>query len=338
MSFREIYEELEINNLSHEAAKSRFSLGRDSVEEKCDLRTEYQRDRDRIIHSKAFRRLMHKTQVFLSPEGDHYRTRLTHTLEVSQISRTIARAMRLNEDLTEAIALGHDLGHTPFGHCGERILNKLVKGGFRHNEQSLRVVQILETKDNQQHGLNLTKEVRDGIVNHTGDKKPMTLEGEAVKVSDRIAYINHDIDDAIRANIISLDQIPKKYLEIIGFTHGQRINTMIINIINNSKDMKSIRMSGDMLEATLELRQFLFDNIYFNKVAKSEEHKAEFLVENLYKYYMSNFDKVPRLYLDLYEKFNFTEDEIVKDYISGMTDRYAIKLFKEIFVPLPWDK
>lgn len=338
MSFREIYEDLEIKNLAPEAAKSRFSLGRDFVKEKCDLRTEYQRDRDRIIHSKAFRRLMHKTQVFLSPEGDHYRTRLTHTLEVSQISRTIARAMRLNEDLTEAIALGHDLGHTPFGHCGERTLNKLIKGGFRHNEQSLRVVEILETKDNQQHGLNLTKEVRDGIVNHTGDKRPMTLEGEAVRVSDRIAYINHDIDDAIRANIIKLEQIPKKYLDVIGFTHGQRINTMIVNIIDNSKDMKSIRMSDDMLEATLELRDFLFDNIYFNKVAKSEEHKADFLVENLYKHYMNNFDKIPDFYLDLYKRFAFTEEEIVKDYISGMTDRYAIKLFKEIFVPLPWDK
>lgn len=338
MSFREIYEELEIKNLAPEAAKSRFSLGRDLAKEKCDLRTEYQRDRDRIIHSKAFRRLMHKTQVFLSPEGDHYRTRLTHTLEVSQISRTIARALHLNEDLTEAIALGHDLGHTPFGHCGERTLNKFIKGGFRHNEQSLRVVEILETKDNLQHGLNLTKEVRDGIVNHTGDKRPMTLEGEAVRVSDRIAYINHDIDDAIRANIIKLEQIPKKYLDVIGFTHGQRINTMIVNIIDNSKDMKSIRMSDDMLEATLKLRDFLFDNIYFNKVAKSEEHKAEFLVENLYKYYMSNFDKMPDFYLDLYKKFSFTEEEIVKDYISGMTDRFAIKLFKEIFVPLPWDK
>ncbi len=338
MSFREVYEEFEINNLSAGAAKSRFSLGRDREEEKCNIRTEYQRDRDRIIHSKAFRRLMHKTQVFLSPEGDHYRTRLTHTLEVSQISRTIARALRLNEDLTEAIALGHDLGHTPFGHCGERTLNRLVEGGFRHNEQSLRVVEVLEAKNNQKHGLNLTKEVRDGILKHTGDKRPITLEGQAVKISDKIAYINHDIDDAIRANIISLEQIPKKYLEIIGFTHGERINTMINNIIVNSKDMDVIKMSDDMLEATYELRQFLFENIYFNKVAKSEEHKAEFLIENLYNYYMNNFDKVPRFYLDLYEEFKFEKHEIVKDYISGMTDRYAIKLFKEIFVPLPWDK
>ncbi len=338
MSIRETYEDFEIKNLAAEAAKSKLSLGRDYEIDKCNLRTEYQRDRDRIIHSKAFRRLMHKTQVFLSPEGDHYRTRLTHTLEVSQISRTISRALRLNEDLTEAIALGHDLGHTPFGHCGERTLNRLIKGGFRHNEQSLRVVEILETKDDLQYGLNLTKEVRDGIVNHTGDTRPMTLEGEAVRISDRIAYINHDIDDAIRANIIKLEQIPTNFLNLIGFTHGERINTMIVNIIENSKDMKSIRMSDDLLKTTLELREFLFENIYFNKVAKSEEHKAEFLVENLYKYYKSNFDKIPDFYLKLYDKFSFTEDELVKDYISGMTDRYAIKLFKEIFVPLPWDK
>lgn len=345
MNLREVYEEFEINNLSPEAAKSRFSLGRDYEEEKCDLRTEYQRDRDRIIHSKAFRRLMHKTQVFLSPEGDHYRTRLTHTLEVSQISRTIARAMRLNEDLTEAISLAHDLGHTPFGHCGERTLNKLVKGGFSHNIQSLRVVEILEMKNEHQQGLNLTREVRDGIVNHTGDKKPMTLEGEVVKVSDRIAYINHDIDDAIRANIITIEQIPKEYLEIIGFTHGQRINTMINDIINYSKDRKEIRMSDRIFEATIKLREFLFENIYFNKTAKSEEHKAEFLIRNLFEYYVDNFDKVPKYYLDLYNntggtdsKYNFTKEEIVKDYISGMTDRYAIKVFKEIFVPLPWDK
>lgn len=338
MNLRESYEEFEINNLIPEASKSKFSLGRDYVEDKCDTRTEYQRDRDRIIHSKAFRRLMHKTQVFLSPEGDHYRTRLTHTLEVSQISRTIARAMRLNEDLTEAISLGHDLGHTPFGHCGERTLDRLVKGGFRHNEQSLRVVEVLETKDNNQNGLNLTREVRDGIVNHTGDIKPLTLEAEIVRISDRIAYINHDIDDAIRANIISLDMIPRKYLEVLGFSHGQRINNMINNIICNSQDKKEIKMSDDMSEATLNLREFLFKNIYFNNVAKGEEHKAEFLVENLYSYYMKCFNKVPKFYLDLYEKYKFTKEEIVKDYISGMTDRYAIKVFKEIFVPLPWDR
>lgn len=338
MNFRETYEEFEINNLSVEAAKSKFTLGRVNQEKKCDTRTEYQRDRDRIIHSKAFRRLMHKTQVFLSPEGDHYRTRLTHTLEVSQISRTIARTMRLNEDLTEAIALGHDLGHTPFGHCGERTLDKLVEGGFSHNVQSLRVVEILEMKNDNQQGLNLTFEVRDGILNHTGDKKPITLEGEIVKVSDRIAYINHDIDDAIRANIITIDQIPREYLEIIGLTHGERINTMINDIIENSKNKKEIRMSDNVFNATLKLREFLFENIYFNNKAKSEEHKAEFLISNLFNYYIKNFDKVPKYYLDLYNKYKFTKEEIVKDYISGMTDRYAIKIFKEIFVPLPWDK
>ena len=338
MNFRETYEEFEINNLSKEAAKSKYTLGRKYNEEKCDTRTEYQRDRDRILHSKAFRRLMHKTQVFLSPEGDHYRTRLTHTLEVSQISRTIARAMRLNEDLTEAIALGHDLGHTPFGHCGERTLDKLVEGGFSHNVQSLRVVEILEMKNDNQQGLNLTLEVRDGILNHTGEKKPITLEGEIVKISDRIAYINHDIDDAIRANIITIDQIPREYLEIIGFTHGQRINTMINDIIEYSKDRKEIRMSEKVFNTTVLLRDFLFKNIYFNKTAKSEEHKAEFLINNLFNYYIDNFNKVPKYYLDLYNKYNFSKEEIIKDYISGMTDRYAIKIFKEIFVPIPWDK
>lgn len=338
MNFRETYEEFEINNLSSNAAKSKFTLGRALIEEKCDTRTEYQRDRDRIIHSKAFRRLMHKTQVFLSPEGDHYRTRLTHTLEVSQISRTIARAMRLNEDLTEAIALGHDLGHTPFGHCGERTLNKLVKGGFSHNVQSLRVVEILEMKNDNKQGLNLTLEVRDGILNHTGEKKPITLEGQVVKLSDRIAYINHDIDDATRANIITIDQIPKEYLEILGFTHGERINTMINDIIEYSKNKNEIRMSDNVFNTTLKLREFLFENIYFNKTAKAEEHKAEFLLHNLFHYYIDNFDKVPKYYLDLYNKYNFSKEEIIKDYISGMTDRFAIKVFKEIFVPLPWDK
>lgn len=338
MNFRETYEEFEINNLSTKAAKSKYTLGRMNKEKKCDTRTEYQRDRDRIIHSKSFRRLMHKTQVFLSPEGDHYRTRLTHTLEVSQISRTIARTMRLNEDLTEAIALGHDLGHTPFGHCGERTLNNLVEGGFSHNVQSLRVVDILEMKNDNQQGLNLTLEVRDGILNHTGNKKPITLEGEIVKVSDRIAYINHDIDDAIRANIITIDQIPKEYLEIIGFTHGQRINTMINDIIEYSKNKNEIRMSEEIFNTTIKLREFLFKNIYYNKTAKSEEHKAEFLLNNLFYYYIDNFDKVPKYYLDLYNKYKFSKEEIVKDYISGMTDRYAIKVFKEIFVPLPWDK
>ena len=338
MNIRETYEEFEISNLSENAAKSRYSLGRIHSEEKCDVRTEYQRDRDRIIHSKAFRRLMHKTQVFLSPEGDHYRTRLTHTLEVSQISRTIARAMRLNEDLTEAIALGHDLGHTPFGHCGERTLDRLIEGGFSHNVQSLRVVDVLEMKNNNQQGLNLTLEVRDGILNHNGDKKPMTLEGEIVKISDRIAYINHDIDDAIRANIITIEQIPKEYLDIIGYNHGQRINTMINDIIKFSKNKKEIRMSEEVFNTTIKLREFLFDNIYFNKTAKSEEHKAEFLISHLFNYYNENFDKIPSYYMNLYNEYKFSKIDVIKDYISGMTDRYAIKLFKEIFVPNPWDK
>ncbi len=338
MSLRELYESIEENNLSPKAAKSSKTLGRENFETKCSIRTEYQRDRDRIVHSKSFRRLMHKTQVFLSPEGDHYRTRLTHTLEVSQISRTIARGMMLNEDLTEAIAMGHDLGHTPFGHCGERTLNALMKAGFHHNVQSLKVVEVLESKNNSQYGLNLTKEVRDGILNHTGDIEPITLEGQIVKISDRIAYINHDIDDAVRAGIISEKEFPQEYLKIIGYSHGERINTMITDIITNSNDKERISMSDNVYNATIKLREFLFKNVYLNKTAKSEEHKAEFLIKNLFNYYMDNFEKVPRYYLELKNAFNYTEEEIVKDYISGMTDRYAIKVFKEIFVPLPWDK
>ena len=339
MNLREKHEEFEIKNLSQYASKSRYSKGREIEEEKCSIRTDYQRDRDRIIHTKAFRRLMHKTQVFLSPEGDHYRTRLTHTLEVSQISRTIARGLDLNEDLTEAIALGHDLGHTPFGHCGEATLNDLVEGCFSHNVQSLRVVELLESKMNSNsRGLNLTKEVRDGIVNHTGSVKPMTLEGQIVKTADRIAYINHDIDDAIRANIITLEQIPKEYLEVLGKTHSQRIDKMITDMIESSRGCDEIKMSKEVQDTTVSLRKFLFDNIYFNKVAKSEEHKAEFILRNLFKYYMDNFDKIPVFYLKLQKELNCDKKEIIKDYISGMTDRYAIKVFNEIFVPVPWDK
>ncbi|QSX06831.1 deoxyguanosinetriphosphate triphosphohydrolase [Sedimentibacter sp. zth1] len=338
MNVRETYEELEEKFLSSYAVKSKDSLGRDYIEDKCEIRTDFQRDRDRIIHCKAFRRLIHKTQVFLSPEGDHYRTRLTHTLEVSQISRTIARALKLNEDLTEAIALGHDLGHTPFGHSGESMLNKLVSTGFSHNVQSLRVVNILETKSNVYRGLNLTKEVRDGIVNHTGSNEPMTLEGKIVRFSDRIAYINHDIDDAVRANIITIDQIPNEYKRNLGYSHSERINTMINDIIKNSENLNEIKMSDKTLEATLKLRQFLFENIYYNKTAKSEEHKSDFVISNLFDFYMNNMNKMPKFYLDLYDKMNFNKEEIVKDYISGMTDRYALKLFRELFVPNPWDK
>jgi dGTPase len=330
---RERYEDLEMNILSKYAVKAKESKGREIEEEECEIRTCYQRDRDRIVHSKSFRRLKHKTQVFLAPEGDHYRTRLTHTLEVSQISRTIARALRLNEDLTEAIAMGHDLGHTPFGHNGEAILDKLLKKGFRHNEQSLRVVEKLE-KHNEKDGLNLTFEVRDGILNHTGERKPSTLEGQIVKFSDRIAYLNHDIDDAQRAGIIDISKIPEEILKILGCSHGDRINNMIKNIITNSFEKTQIKMSDEMQEATNELRKFMFENIYFNEIAKSEDKKAEKIMTDLFVYYYDNIEKISTEK----ERVIYDREDLVKDYIAGMTDRYAIKQFKDIFVPLPWDK
>ncbi|MDD2494370.1 MAG: deoxyguanosinetriphosphate triphosphohydrolase [Tissierellia bacterium] len=335
MNIRESYELFEINNLSKYASKSKYSKGRIFDEPKCEIRTDYQRDRDRILHSKAFRRLKHKTQVFLSPEGDHYRTRLTHTLEVSQIARTIARSLKLNEDLTEAIALGHDLGHTPFGHTGERILNKLVPSGFKHNEQSIRVVDFLEIR-NGKPGLNLTHEVRDGILKHPSDYKSSTLEGQIVSFSDRIAYINHDIDDAQRADIIKKDQIPKEFLNILGDTHGKRINTMIVDIIENSKDSEEIIMSEKIFKATTKLRSFLFENVYFNKVAKSEEDKATFIIERIFEYYYKYFESLPEFYIKIYNNNNFSKEEIIKDYIAGMTDTYVMSVFEELYIPKPW--
>ncbi len=333
MGIREEYEKYEDIRLSKYACKSIDSRGRREYEVECDIRTKFQRDRDRIIHSKAFRRLKHKTQVFLAPEGDHYRTRLTHTLEVSQISRTIARALRLNEDLTEAISLGHDLGHTPFGHNGEKILNSITSSGFQHNIQSLRVVDILE-KHKDKQGLNLTYEVRDGILNHRGENSPETLEGRIVKIADRIAYLNHDIDDAIRAKVIKKDDIPSDVVKILGSDHGERINNMITNIVVNSTDKNDIMMSDKVQFATDKLRNFMFENIYLNKKAKSENYKAEKILKDLFAYYLENTNKIPK------DTFLIKEDkEIrVKDYIAGMTDRYAIKKFKDIFVPLPWDK
>jgi dGTPase len=337
MNIRENYEMFELKYLSPYAAKSKYSKGRKYEEPQCEIRTDYQRDRDRIIHSKAFRRLKHKTQVFLSPEGDHYRTRLTHTLEVSQISRTIARSLMLNEDLTEAIALGHDLGHTPFGHTGERILNKLVDSGFKHNEQSLRVADLLEIRNGKQ-GLNLTFEVRDGILNHPLKYSPATLEGQIVSISDRIAYINHDIDDAERANIIKKSQIPDKYLKLIGYTHGNRINSMIVDVIENSKNLDKITMSKEISECTTELRDFLFENVYFDKVAKSEDEKTTFIIERIFEYYTKHFDYLPEFYLKLYKENNFSRNEIIKDYIAGMTDRYAMKIFEDLYMPKPWKR
>ncbi|MCQ4923787.1 deoxyguanosinetriphosphate triphosphohydrolase [Tissierella carlieri] len=337
MNIRLRTEETEKNNLSQYAMFSQNSKGREKFEEKCDIRTDFQRDRDRIIHSKSFRRLKHKTQVFIAPEGDHFRTRLTHTLEVAQIGRTLARALRLNEDLVEAIALGHDLGHTPFGHTGERVLNNLHPKGFNHNEQSVRVVDFLEHKDDR-IGLNLTYEVKEGIRNHSGDEKSQTLEGQVVKYADRIAYINHDIDDAIRAGVIKKEDLPKECVEILGKTHGERINTMILDIIKNSMEKNTIIMSADVGEATNALRNYMFKNVYLNQDAKSEESKAEYVLEQLYIYYLKNINALPEEHLKIYKNMHSEIEDIICDYIAGTTDRYAVNLFNNIFIPKPWQK
>lgn len=305
--------------LSSESEGRRFPIG------KCDLRTDFQRDRDRIIHCKSFRRLKHKTQVFLSPNGDHYRTRLTHTLEVSQVARTISRCLRLNEDLTEAIALGHDLGHTPFGHAGERALRECMSRGFDHNEQSLRVVDILEP-------LNLTYEVRNGILCHTGeDKCADTLEGRVVRVADRIAYINHDIDDALRAGVITQEELPADILRLLGETHGQRIDTLIRDVIHNSGE--DIAMSEEIGGAMYRLREFMFENVYSQKsAAKKEEAKAEDTIKRLFEYYYSHTDMLPKDLIAL----ESDKEQLVCDYIAGMTDRYAIEEYIALFVPAQW--
>jgi dGTPase len=302
-------------------------------ERECDYRTPFQRDRDRIIHCKAFRRLMHKTQVFIAPEGDHYRTRLTHTLEVSQIARTAARALGLNEDLTEAIALGHDLGHTPFGHAGEATLNDLVPGGFSHNQQSLRVVDVLEEKDPAYRGLNLTWEVRDGILNHTGPQMPATLEGQIVKLSDRIAYINHDIDDALRAGLITLEQLPSPALEVLGRDHSQRIDRMIRDLVEYSQDRGYIAMSPPIWEATNLLRDFLFAHVYVGSAAKQEESKVRDTLSRLYVFYVENPQELPE-YIQAVP-VEPGRDRAV-DYIAGMTDRFAMADYVEKFLPQGW--
>ncbi len=334
MNIRIQNEDLENLILSKYACKSRESKGREKQEEKCLMRTDFQRDRDRIIHSKAFRRLKHKTQVYISPNGDHYRTRITHTLEVSQISRTIARALRLNEDLVEAIALGHDLGHTPFGHIGESALNKISENGFKHNIQSLRVVDKLEIKKDKR-GLNLCYETRDGIRNHSGKDLPQTLEGMLVRLCDRVAYINHDIDDSIRAGIISNEDLPKDITRVLGESHGDRINTMVMNIIENSLDNSSIEMSEEVKEASDSLRKFMFENVYLDEKVKQEADKAERIIKELYFYYLDNPEYIP-------ENFRRYDDDvnpeiIVCDYIAGMTDRYVMYKFQEIFVPKSWN-
>ncbi len=298
--------------------------------DECPVRTEFQRDRDRIIHSKSFRRLMHKMQVFLAPEGDHYRTRLTHTLEVAQIARTIARALKLNEDLTEAAALGHDLGHTPFGHSGERALNKLLPNGFRHNEQSLRVVDYLE---NEGEGLNLTYEVRNGILCHTGNTPADTLEGRIIKIADRIAYINHDIDDAARAGILNISDIPKNISDVLGTTHSQRITSLVSAAINNGVE-NGIGLVEPYAQAMDELRDFMFQSVYMNKIAKSEDGRVLNMITFLFEHFSTHPDSIPNEYLKYAEKDGI--EVITADFIAGMTDRYALGCFNELFVPKVW--
>lgn len=333
LSMREKLEQREHLFLSPYASFSDRSLGRDVYEEPCDIRPIYQRDRDRILHSKSFRRLKHKTQVFLAPEGDHYRTRLTHTLEVSQNARTIARALRLNEDLTEAIALGHDLGHTPFGHAGERALNDICPEGFEHHLQSIRVVELLE---NHGRGLNLTKEVRDGIVNHQTKGMPMTLEGKIVRFSDKIAYINHDIDDAIRGHIIAEEDIPKEYTDVLGHSSRERLNTLIHDIVSCSEEKEDICMSPAIEAAMFGMRKYMFYNVYTNPKAKGEEQKAESMLKYLFEYYSGNLDLLPEEYLDMIKEKGQKEARVVCDYIAGMTDRFAVAKFKENAIPRSW--
>ncbi len=333
MTIREELEEIELKTLSKYASFSRYSKVRDREETPCDIRTCYQRDRDRIIHCKAFRRLKHKTQVFLAPAGDHYRTRLTHTLEVSQIARTIAKALRMNEDLTEAIALGHDLGHTPFGHAGESALNNICKDGFAHFEQSIRVVEILEKKG---QGLNLTKEVRDGIVNHRTSGNPSTMEGKIVRLSDKIAYINHDIDDAIRGKILSESDLPVEFTNILGHSKKERLNTMIYDIVNNSLDEPDIIMSVRIESAMKGLREFMFKNVYSNPVAKGEEIKAKRMLTQLYNYYLYHIEEMPEEYIWLINVRKERPERVVCDYIAGMTDQYSVRKFEELFVPSFW--
>mgnify|MGYP002596646507 CR=1 FL=1 len=309
------------------------STGRPTPEPPCEMRTCFQRDVDRITHSKSFRRLKHKTQVFLRPEGDHYRTRLTHTLEVSQIARTIAKALRLNESLAEAIALGHDLGHTPFGHSGEAVLNRLCSEGFAHYQQSVRIVEVLEQKG---QGLNLTWEVRNGILNHRTSGHPATLEGNVVRLSDKIAYINHDIDDAIRGKIMKEEDLPREYTDILGNSVHERLNIMIHDIIEHSQDKPEVAMSPEREEAMHGLRRWMFDHVYHDGIAKAEEGRAQQMIEMLYGYYMAHPEELPEESHRIMEIRNETKERAVCDYIAGMTDIYAIDRFKELFIPKAW--
>lgn len=334
MTVKEELEHLEHRRLNPLAAFADQSTGRPRQEEPVedDVRTCFQRDNDRIVHSKAFRRLMHKTQVFLRPEGDHYRTRMTHTLEVTRIARTMTRALGLNEDLAEAIAMGHDLGHTPFGHAGEAALTDCLGKPFRHNEQSLRVVDYLE-KDGM--GLNLTNEVRLGILGHTGEYVPETLEGQVVRRSDQIAYVNHDIDDAIRAGILCEEDLPKDIVAILGDSHKARINTLVCDLIATSREAGTICLTPTVDTALKDLRSFMFDHVYRNPVAKGEESKAKIMLQRMFEYYITHPDALPE---DFQPQLSFDGMErTVCDYIAGMTDNYAVNKFTEIFVPAGWN-
>ena len=332
MSIREQVEKREYEYLSPYASFSSESKGRDIPEKDCEIRPVYQRDRDRILHSKAFRRLRQKTQVFLLPKGDHYRTRLTHTLEVSQNARTIAKALRLNEDLVEAIALGHDLGHTPFGHAGEKALNNVYE--FKHNEQSVRVVEYLER---QGMGLNLTKEVREGLMNHQMRSSPRSLEAQVLRLSDKIAYVNHDIDDAIRGGILKQEEIPTEFIKVLGDSSSGRLDTMVKDVIISSMDKPEISMTKEVEKAFLELREFLYENIYRSTIARQVEAKAINLVEQLYKHYLANFDKVPKQFIETMERLELSKERTICDYVAGMTDNYAIKLYEKYFIPSRWE-
>ncbi len=327
MTIREEIEARERQYLGIHAVCSADSRGRERPMPPCPLRTCFQRDRDRIIHCKSFRRLKFKTQVFISPEGDHYRTRLTHTLEVAQVARTLARSMNLNEDLAEAIALGHDLGHTPFGHIGEHVLAKLNQDGFNHNEQSLRVVEKIENGE----GLNLTWEVRDGIVNHCGALKPATLEGECVARADRIAYINHDIDDAIRAGVLRAFELPRRAVSVLGASHGERIDTMITDIVRVSRGQPYVKMSDEVQRATDEMRAFLFENVYQDKWRSEEEAKCEHVLTSLFHYFLEQPSKMPLEYIEI--SYREGTERAVTDYIACMTDRYAMRVYDSLFLP-----
>lgn len=333
MTIREQLEERELLYLSEFATKSSESLGRDRWEEPCNLRPVFQRDRDRVLHCKSFRRLKQKTQVFLFPQGDHYRTRLTHTLEVAQNARTIAKALQLNEDLVEAIALAHDLGHTPFGHAGERALNQVCSKGFEHAVQGVRVVEHLEKEG---RGLNLTVEVRDGILNHQTKGVPHTLEGKVVRISDKVAYLHHDIDDAIRGGIITEEDIPVEYRELLGGTTRLRLNTLINDIIKQSMGKPDILMSPDIEHGMKGLRIFMFNNVYLNSEAKAEEKKAVKMITELYHYFCQYPQELPIHFQEKLDGDGADKEQIICDYIAGMTDSYSVKVFQEIFIPKSW--